>query len=141
MVSTPEPLPVPDWYAGMTSALDTKMGLEVLELTPERIVGRMPVEGNTQPMGLWHGGASCVLVETLGSIGAAAHAQPARVAVGVDINATHHRSVRTGWVTGTATALRLGRSVASYEVVLVDDDGRRVCTARLTCQLIQPSAD
>ena len=136
MVSTPEPLPVPDWYAGMTSALDTKMGLEVLELTPERIVGRMPVEGNTQPMGLWHGGASCVLVETLGSIGAAAHAQPARVAVGVDINATHHRSVRSGWVTGTATALRLGRSVASYEVVLVDDEGRRVCTARLTCQLV-----
>ena len=136
MVSTPEPLPVPEWYAGMTSALDTKMGLEVLELTPERIVGRMPVEGNTQPMGLWHGGASCVLVETLGSIGAAAHAQPARVAVGVDINATHHRSVRTGWVTGTATALRLGRSVASYEVVLVDDEGRRVCTARLTCQLV-----
>ena len=138
MVSTPEPLPVPDWYAGMTSALDTKMGLEVLELTPERIVGRMPVEGNTQPMGLWHGGASCVLVETLGSIGAAAHAQPSRVAVGVDINATHHRSVRTGWVTGTATALRLGRSVVSYEVVLVDDDDRRVCTARLTCQLVDP---
>ena len=137
-MSTPEPLPMPAWYAGMTSALDAKMGLEVLELTPERIVGRMPVEGNTQPMGLWHGGASCVLVETLGSIGAAAHAQPSRVAVGVDINATHHRSVRTGWVTGTATALRLGRSVASYEVVLVDDEGRRVCTARLTCQLLDP---
>jgi 1,4-dihydroxy-2-naphthoyl-CoA hydrolase len=137
-VSTPGPLPLPAWYAGMTSALDTKMGLEVLELTPERIVGRMPVEGNTQPMGLWHGGASCVLVETLGSIGAAAHAQPGRVAVGVDINATHHRSVRAGWVTGTATALRLGRSVASYEVVLVDDEDRRVCTARLTCQLIDP---
>jgi 1,4-dihydroxy-2-naphthoyl-CoA hydrolase len=129
---------MPAWYAGMTSALDTKMGLEVLELTPERIVGRMPVAGNTQPMGLWHGGASCVLVETLGSIGAAAHAQPGRVAVGVDINATHHRSVRTGWVTGTATALRLGRSVVSYEVVLVDDDDRRVCTARLTCQLVDP---
>lgn len=137
-MTTPEPVPVPAWYAGMTSALDAKMGLEVLELTPERIVGRMPVEGNTQPMGLWHGGASCVLVETLGSIGAAAHAQPERVAVGVDINATHHRSVRTGWVTGTATALRLGRSVVSYEVVLVDDEDRRVCTARLTCQLLDP---
>jgi 1,4-dihydroxy-2-naphthoyl-CoA hydrolase len=137
-VTTPESPPVPPWYAAMTSELDAKMGLEVLELTPERIVGRMPVEGNTQPMGLWHGGASCVLVETLGSIGAAAHAQPDRVAVGVDINATHHRAVRSGWVTGTATALRLGRSVASYEVVLVDDEGRRVCTGRLTCQLIQP---
>jgi len=137
-VSSPGPVPVPAWYAGMTSALDAKMGLEVLELTPERVVGRMPVEGNTQPMGLWHGGASCVLVETLGSIGAAAHGQPDRVAVGVDINATHHRSVRSGWVTGTATALRLGRTVVSYEVVLVDDDDRRVCTARLTCQLLDP---
>jgi 1,4-dihydroxy-2-naphthoyl-CoA hydrolase len=137
-VSTPPSPAVPAWYAGMTSALDAKMGLEMLELTPERVVGRMPVEGNTQPMGLWHGGASCVLVETLGSIGAAAHAQPERVAVGVDINATHHRSVRSGWVTGTATALRLGRTVTSYEVVLVDDEGRRVCTARLTCQLIAP---
>jgi len=137
-VSTPPSPAVPAWYAGMTSALDAKMGLEVLELTPERVVGRMPVEGNTQPMGLWHGGASCVLVETLGSIGAAAHAQPERVAVGVDINATHHRSVQSGWVTGTATALRLGRTVTSYEVVLVDDEGRRVCTARLTCQLIAP---
>jgi 1,4-dihydroxy-2-naphthoyl-CoA hydrolase len=122
----------------MTSALDAKMGLQVLELTPERVVGRMPVQGNTQPMGLWHGGASCVLVETLGSIGAAAHARPDKVAVGVDINATHHRSVRTGWVTGTATAIRLGRAVASYEVVLTDDEGRRVCTARLTCQLVDP---
>jgi 1,4-dihydroxy-2-naphthoyl-CoA hydrolase len=122
----------------MSSALDAKMGLEVLELTPTRVVGRMPVEGNTQPMGLWHGGASCVLVETLASIGSAAHAQPDRVAVGVDLNATHHRSVRSGWVTGTATAIRLGRSVTSYQVVLVDDQGRRVCTARLTCQLVDP---
>ena len=137
-MTAPESSAVPAWYAQMSSALDAKMGLEVLELTPERVVGRMPVEGNTQPMGLWHGGASCVLVETLGSIGAAAHAQPAKVAVGVDLNATHHRSVRSGWVTGTATALRLGRTVVSYEVVLVDDDDRRVCTARLTCQLVDP---
>lgn len=134
-MSSPGPVPVPAWYAGMTSALDAKMGLEVLELTPERVVGRMPVEGNTQPMGLWHGGASCVLVETLGSIGAAAHAQPDRVAVGVDINATHHRAAARGWVTGTATALRLGRTVAMYEIVLSDDEGQRVCTARVTCQV------
>jgi uncharacterized protein (TIGR00369 family) len=95
----------------------------------------MPVDGNTQPMGLWHGGASCVLAETLASIGAAAHALPDRLAFGVDINATHHLSVSAGWVTGTATALRLGRSVASYEVVLSDDGGRRICTARVTCQI------
>jgi 1,4-dihydroxy-2-naphthoyl-CoA hydrolase len=135
-VSTAEAPPIPDWYADMTSALDAKMGFELLELSPERVVGRMPVAGNTQPLGLWHGGASCVLVETLGSIGASAHARPDRVAVGVDLNATHHRPVRSGWVTGTANAIRLGRSVASYEVVLVDDDGKRVCTGRLTCQIV-----
>jgi 1,4-dihydroxy-2-naphthoyl-CoA hydrolase len=132
-MSTPA---VPDWYPAMASALDTKMGLEVTELTSERVVGRMPVQDNTQPLGLWHGGASCVLAETLASIGAYAHAQPERVAVGVDINMTHHRGVRTGWVTGTATALRLGRTVASYEVVLTDDEGRRIGTGRVTCQLV-----
>lgn len=134
---------VPEWFSGMHSALDTKMGLEMLEVTPQRVVGRMPVEGNTQPLGLWHGGASCVLAETLASVGAAAHAQPSRAAVGVDINATHHRSVRSGCVTATATALRLGRTVAMYEVVLVDDAGNRVCTARVTCQVLpaRPAAD
>lgn len=132
-MSTPA---LPDWYAQMPSALDVRLGLEMLELTPERVVGRMPVEGNTQPFGLWHGGASCVLIETLGSVGATAHGWPDRVAVGVDINATHHRPARTGWVTGTATALRLGRTVTTYEVVLVGDDDRRLCTARITCQLV-----
>ncbi len=97
------------WWAGLHSALDAKMGFELLELSTERLVGRMPVDGNTQPIGLWHGGASCVLAETLASIGSAAHARPDRFAVGVDLNATHHRPARSGWVTGTATALRLGR--------------------------------
>ncbi len=129
---------VPLWLSQNRSALDEKMGFEVLELTPERVVGRMPVAGNTQPMGLWHGGASCVLAETLASIGAMAHALPDRLAFGVDINATHHRSADSGSVTGTATALRLGRTVAMYEVVLTDDAERRICTARVTCQIADP---
>src|SRR3954447_7085216 len=120
----------------MSGALNSKMGFELLAITPERVVGRMPVAGNTQPYGLWHGGASCVLAETLGSMAAYAHARPEKVAVGVDINATHHRAVRSGWVTGTATAIKLGRSVAMYEIVLVDDHDNRICTARLTCQLV-----
>ena len=132
-----DPPALPDWWLGSHSALDAKMGLEVLELTPERVVGRMPVEGNTQPLGMWHGGASCVLAETLASIGSFAHAHPDGHAVGVDINATHHRPVRSGSVTGVATALRLGRRVTSYEVVLTDDAGERVCTARVTCQLVR----
>ena len=124
----------------MSGALNSKMGFELLAITPERVVGRMPVAGNTQPYGLWHGGASCVLAETLASLGSFMHAQPERISVGVDINATHHRSVTEGWVTGTATALQLGRSVASFEIVIIDDADRRVCTARVTCQLVSPRA-
>jgi 1,4-dihydroxy-2-naphthoyl-CoA hydrolase len=129
---------IPPEYAELKSALDNKMGFELLSLTAERVVGRMPVTGNTQPFGLWHGGASCVLAETLASLGSFMHAQPERISVGVDINATHHRSVTAGWVTGTATALQLGKSVASYEIVITDDAGKRVCTARVTCQLVAP---
>lgn len=116
-------------------ALGKRMGIEIIEASPERLVGTMPVEGNTQPYGLLHGGASVVLAETLGSWGAAMQAGPERVAVGLDINATHHRAARAGVVTGTATQLSGGRSVASYEVVVTDEDGQRVCTARITCLL------
>ena len=138
MQAIPNRTDLPASSAELGSALDAKMGLELLKLTPELVVGRMPVEGNTQPYGLWHGGASCVLAETLASLGSHVHAQPERIAVGVDINATHHRSVTAGWVTGTATALHLGKSIASYEIVLTDDAGKRVCTARVTCQLVRP---
>ena len=104
--------------------------------THSRVVATMPVEGNTQPQGLLHGGASCVLAETLGSVGAALHGAPlGKFAVGIDINATHHAGARSGLVTATATAVQLGGSLASYEIVIVDDSGRRVCTARLTCLL------
>ena len=95
----------------------------------------MPVEGNTQPYGLLHGGASVVLAETLGSVAAALHAGPGRIAVGTDVSATHHRAARSGRVHGVATPLSLGRSIACYEIVITDDDGRRVCTSRLTCAL------
>jgi uncharacterized protein (TIGR00369 family) len=119
-----------------TGDLAARMGVRFLEATPERVVATMPVAGNTQPYGLLHGGASCVLAETLGSIGAALHgAGRGLIAVGVDINATHHRGVRDGLVTGTATAVALGSTIAAYEIVVADDAGRRVCTARLTCLL------
>ncbi|GAB3820820.1 uncharacterized protein (TIGR00369 family) [Kribbella italica] len=114
------------------------MGIAVSEASPERVVATMPVKGNTQPYGLLHGGASCVLAESLGSIGSALHAaQYGKVAVGVDINATHHRAVRDGVVTGVATPIYLGRTTTSYEIVVTDERDKRVCTARITCQLIQ----
>jgi uncharacterized protein (TIGR00369 family) len=113
-----------------------RLGIELLEVSAQRAVGRMPVDGNTQPAGLLHGGASVVLAETLGSLAAHAHAGPGQTAVGIEINATHHRSVTTGTVTGTATPLHLGRSLACYEIVVEDAEGRRVCTSRLTCMLV-----
>ncbi|GAB1643708.1 hypothetical protein KRMM14A1259_41310 [Krasilnikovia sp. MM14-A1259] len=123
--------------SGSAGALGDRMGIEILEATPERIVGRMPVDGNTQPYGLLHGGASCVLAETLGSVGAALHGATVDrpYAVGVDINATHHKAVRAGVVTGVATPVHRGRTAVTYEIVITDSDGARVCTARLTCLL------
>ena len=121
--------------------LNKKMGVRLLEVSAERVVGTMPVTGNTQPYGLLHGGASVVLAESLGSVGSAVHAQPDRQAVGVDINATHHRSAREGIVTGTATAVHLGRSSACYEVVITDEQERRLCTARITCALVPVRSD
>jgi uncharacterized protein (TIGR00369 family) len=120
-----------------SGTLPDLMGIEILEQTPQRVVGTMPVKGNTQPFGLLHGGASCVLAESLGSVGASAHAAElfGGVALGVDISATHHRPARSGIVTGVATPLHLGRTIATYEIVITDEGGTRVCTARLTCTL------
>jgi 1,4-dihydroxy-2-naphthoyl-CoA hydrolase len=117
-------------------ALNEKLGIRLVEISAERVVATMPVAGNTQPYGLLHGGASVVLAEALGSVGSALHAHPDRLAVGLEINATHHRSANSGTVTGTATAVHLGRSTASYEVVITDERGKRVCSSRITCALM-----
>ncbi|MFF6997023.1 PaaI family thioesterase [Streptomyces sp. NPDC008313] len=115
--------------------LGTRMGVQILEASADRVVGTMPVEGNTQPYGLLHGGASAVLAETLGSVGSMLHGGISKIAVGVDLNCTHHRGARTGLVTGVATPVHRGRSTATYEIVISDEQDRRVCTARLTCML------
>jgi uncharacterized protein (TIGR00369 family) len=116
------------------------MGVVITEASAERVVGTMPVAGNTQPYGLLHGGASAVLAETLGSVGAALAAPEGRLPVGVDLNATHHRAVRSGLVTGVATPLHTGRTLSSWQVSITDEQGRLVCTARLTCALLDPGA-
>jgi 1,4-dihydroxy-2-naphthoyl-CoA hydrolase len=148
----PDPSPdqrpdqAPDLMAGVAAmramnpdSLMDRMGIEVLEASPDRLVATMPVQGNTQPYGLLHGGASVVLAETLGSIGAALHAGLGKAVVGLDINATHHRAARSGLVTGVATPVSLGRTLACYEVVVSDEDGKRICTSRITC-LIRDAA-
>jgi uncharacterized protein (TIGR00369 family) len=116
-------------------ALAERMGIEVLEIGAERTVARMPVAGNTQPYGLLHGGASAVLAESIGSIASALHAGPDRIALGLELNCTHHKAVREGYVIGTATPLVRGRTVASYAISITDEGGSPVCTARLTCVL------
>jgi uncharacterized protein (TIGR00369 family) len=116
--------------------LDSKMGIKILEATPERLVGTMPVEGNRQPAGLLHGGANVILAESLGSIGTQLHAGLDRRIVGVDINATHHKSATEGVVTGVATAISLGKTMCSYEIVITNDKGERSCTARITCLIL-----
>ena len=93
----------------------------------------MPVAGNRQPYGLLHGGASAVLAETLGSVAAALHAGPDNVAMGIELNCTHHRAATQGLVTAVCTPLHVGRTVSSFEIVITDESGRRTCTARLTC--------
>jgi len=119
-------------------ALDIKMGIQLVEASPERLVATMPVEGNTQPIGLLHGGANVVLAESLGSIGTQLHAGPERKIVGVDINATHHKSATSGLVTAVATPVSLGKTMCCYEIVITNEKGERTCTARITCLILQP---
>jgi 1,4-dihydroxy-2-naphthoyl-CoA hydrolase len=121
--------------ASTADTLIGRMGIKLLEASAERAVATMPVAGNTQPYGLLHGGASCVLAETLGSVASALHAGPDRITVGIEINATHHRGVSHGLVTAVATRVHGGSTLTTYEIVITDDRGRRVCTARLSCLL------
>ena len=117
--------------ATAAGTLAATMGIKIVSASATEVVATMPVAGNIQPYGLLHGGASCVLAETIGSAGAALHAGPGRVVVGVEINATHHRGASEGDVTGVATRVHGGRTMATYEIVISDAAGRRVCTSRL----------
>jgi uncharacterized protein (TIGR00369 family) len=113
--------------------LNLRLGIRIVDWTPDRVVATMPVEGNRQPYGVLHGGASCALAETVGSTAAALNAAPGRFPVGVDINATHHRSVTSGVVTAVCTPLHVGRSTATFLIEITAENSHRVCTARLTC--------
>jgi len=141
MTDEPDRPPAPDhdFLATLQAVgggpLGDRMGIELLEATRERVVGRMPVEGNTQPYGILHGGASAVLAESLGSIGAVIHGAPDRYPVGIELSCSHHRSASAGTVTGIAVPITSGRTLSTWEIIISDDEGRRLCTARLTCLL------
>lgn len=119
-------------FANGGGELTRRMGIEFIELGAEYSVARMPVEGNTQVVGLLHGGAYVVLGESLGSLSSAIHGGPDNVAMGIEINATHTRSVSSGWVTGTCRAISLGRTLCTHEIAVTDEDGNRLSTVRMT---------
>jgi uncharacterized protein (TIGR00369 family) len=112
--------------------LAEKMGIELLELSSERAVATMPVQGNTQPLGVLHGGAHVVLAESLGSMAANVHAHPWGYAVGIELNASHHSSITEGLVTGTCTAIKLGRNLTTHEIKMTDESGKLLSTVRIT---------
>lgn len=117
-------------------SMNEHLDIRFSEIGPDYIKATMPVDARTwQPFGLLHGGASVVLAETIGSVASALHAGSGRIAVGIEVSCSHHRSAREGTVTGVATPLSLGRSLATYEIAISDDEGRRIATARLTCML------
>lgn len=118
-----------------TAPIHERLGIEIVMASAEKVVGTMPVEGNTQPYGALHGGASVVLAESVGSIGSAIHAGAGASVAGIEINASHHRPAMSGTVTGTALPLRLGKTLATWQVEIVDDGGALICTARITCAI------
>jgi 1,4-dihydroxy-2-naphthoyl-CoA hydrolase len=131
------PTPPPSWApSGVLSPLDAKLGIEIVDYDPDRLVATMPVEGNEQPFGLLHGGATCALMETIGSWAAQLAAGPERQAVGIELNASYVRSPRSGAVTAVCTPVRRGRSLATFLIEVTADDGRTTASGRLTCMLL-----
>ena len=116
-------------------ALAKRLEIVITKASATEVIGTMPVRGNTQPFGLLNGGASMALAETLASVGAQLAAGEGRAAVGIEINGSHHRSAQDGFVTGTATAISVGKTLAIYGVEVCDNEGRKLCTARVTCLL------
>jgi 1,4-dihydroxy-2-naphthoyl-CoA hydrolase len=114
------------------------LGIEFTELGANHLIGRMPVDSRTrQPFGILHGGASVLLAETLVSCAATFVAAPGKACVGMEINANHLRPVTSGWVTGTARPISLGRRSQVWEVRIVDGNDKLVCISRCTMAVIE----
>ena len=122
-------MPLPEIPAG---TLLQRLGLEFIEASTERVVARIPVDGNTQPYGVLHGGATAALCETVASIGTALAAGTQKLAMGIELNINHIRPVREGHVTATGTPLHIGKTTAVWDMKVHDDEGRLVAVSRLT---------
>ena len=123
---------LPDRLSQLDGTLMPRLGIEFLEATGERVVASMPAEGNMQPFGVLHGGATAALCETVGSLGAALAAGEDKIALGIEINVNHIRAVREGTVTATAVPLHTGSTTAVWDIRVVDDHQRLTAVARLT---------
>jgi len=115
------------------------LGIEITDIGEQFISGKMPVDNRTkQPFGLLHGGASVALAETLGSIGGGLQIdEETQSVVGIDINASHLKSVSAGWVYGKANAVRIGKTIQVWEIVITDQNQNSVCKSRLTLAVIK----
>ena len=136
-----KPTNLQDLNARNANTAVERLGIEITEIGSDYLVGRVPVDERTkQPFGLLHGGVSVVLAESLGSI-AAYHAAPeGHLAVGLDINANHLRAVRSGWVTGTARPVHIGRTTQVWQIDMVDDAGEKTCVSRITMAVLAPKS-
>jgi len=124
----------PSWApAGVSSPLDDKLGIRITDYDPDRLVATMPVAGNEQPFGLLHGGATCALMETIGSWAGALHAGPDKQVVGIELNASYLRGATSGVVTAVCTPVRRGRTLSTFLIQVTDDEGRPTASGRLTC--------
>ncbi len=114
------------------------LGIVFTEVGEDYLCATMPVDQRTlQPFGLLHGGASVALAETLGSVGAGLVVGTGKACVGLDINANHTRGMRDGTVTGRALPKHLGRSTHVWQIDITDEQGRLVCTSRLTMAILE----
>jgi len=114
-----------------------RLGIEYIEVGPDFLRARMPVDERTrQPAGILHGGASVTLAESLGSVAAWLCLEPGLTSVGLDINANHIRAKTEGWVHGISRALHVGRTTHVWQIEITDDDDRLVCTARITMAIV-----
>ena len=125
----------------MPHTLANSLGIELTEITAERVVATMPVDDRTrQPFGILHGGASVALAETVASIGATMNVDLERFnVVGVEINANHIKAKRDGTVTGTATPIHVGRTTQVWQILITDEQGKSVCVSRCTLAVVPRS--